>query len=158
MAGPTTIPDIPSLQAYVGSPLGPSDWFTITQEQIQDFARATGDHQWIHTDIERAEKESPFGGPIAHGYLTMSLAPALLPQLLQVSNASRTINYGIDKMRRSRHDQPDIPPRRIEAGVLYRRRDLRLLPLSGVSTRNRAATSALAAIPNLIAKRYAPAP
>ena len=99
MAGPTTIPEIPSLQKYVGSPLGPSDWFTITQEQIQDFARATGDHQWIHTDIERAEKESPFGGPIAHGYLTMSLAPALLPQLLQVSNASRTINYGIDKMR-----------------------------------------------------------
>lgn len=99
MATPTTIPDIPSIQEYLGKPLGPSDWFTITQEQIEDFARATGDHQWIHVDVERAKAESPFGGTIAHGYLTMSLAPALLPQLLRVENATRTINYGVDKMR-----------------------------------------------------------
>jgi acyl dehydratase len=99
MATPLIIPDIPSIAKYVGKPLGPSDWFTITQEQIHDFARATGDHQWIHVDVERAEKESPFGGPVAHGYLTMALAPALLPQLLRVDNASRTINYGVDKMR-----------------------------------------------------------
>jgi len=99
MAIRTTIPDIPSLKEYVGKPLGESDWYTVTQEQIDDFARATGDHQWIHVDVERAEKESPFGGTIAHGYLTMALAPALMPQILRVNQTSRTVNYGIDKMR-----------------------------------------------------------
>jgi acyl dehydratase len=99
MASPTSIPDIPSIKEFVGKPLGPTEWLTIGQEQIQDFARATGDHQWIHVDVERAKRESPFGGPIAHGYLTMSLAPALLPQLIQVENSSRTINYGADKVR-----------------------------------------------------------
>lgn len=95
----TVIPDIPSIKSYVGKPLGTSDWVVISQEQINAFARATGDHQWIHVDVERAKAESPFGGPIAHGYLTIALAPALLPQVLQVENASRTVNYGIDKMR-----------------------------------------------------------
>jgi acyl dehydratase len=99
MASPTVIPDIPSIRDFIGKPLGESDWLTISQEQIQDFARATGDHQWIHVDVERAQRESPFGGPIAHGYLTMSLAPSLLPQLLRVENSSRTVNYGADKVR-----------------------------------------------------------
>ncbi len=99
MASPVRIPDIPSIKDFIGKPLGRSDWFTVTQEQIGDFARATGDHQWIHVDVERARRESPFGGPIAHGYLTMCLAPALLPQLIRVDNSSRTVNYGIDKMR-----------------------------------------------------------
>jgi acyl dehydratase len=99
MATQTTIPNIPALKTFIGKPLGESDWYTITQEQINDFARATGDHQWIHVDVERAEKESPFGGTIAHGYLTMALAPALLPQILRVEGSSRTVNYGVDKMR-----------------------------------------------------------
>ncbi len=99
MATRTTIPDIPSIKAFIGKPLGESDWYTVTQDQIDDFARATGDHQWIHVDVDRAAKESPFGGTIAHGYLTMSLAPALLPQLLRVERTSRTVNYGVDKMR-----------------------------------------------------------
>ncbi len=99
MASPTVIPDIPSIKEFIGKPLGQSDWITISQEQIHDFARATGDHQWIHVDVERAQNESPFGGPIAHGYLTMSLAPTLLPQLMRVDNSSRTINYGADKVR-----------------------------------------------------------
>ncbi|MCP4035493.1 MAG: MaoC family dehydratase [bacterium] len=99
MSKPLEIPDIASIEAFVAKPLGPSDWFTVTQEQIDDFARATGDHQWIHTDVERAKHESPFGTTIAHGYLTIALAPALLPQLVRVGRASRTINYGADKIR-----------------------------------------------------------
>jgi acyl dehydratase len=95
----TTIPDIASIKSYEGKSLGTTEWIVVSQEQIQAFAEATGDHQWIHVDVERAEKESPFGGPIAHGYLTIGLAPALLPELLEVKNASRTVNYGIDKMR-----------------------------------------------------------
>ena len=99
MAVPILIPDIPSLKDFVGKRLGVSDWFTVSQEQIQHFADATGDHQWIHLDVDRAKSESPFGGTIAHGYLTLSLTPTLLPQLVRVGNSSRTINYGIDKMR-----------------------------------------------------------
>lgn len=99
MTLPTIIPDIATLKTYVGKPLGTTDWHAVTQEQIDDFARATGDHQWIHVDVERAERESPFGGPIAHGYLTIALVPVLLPQLLRVESAARTVNFGIDKMR-----------------------------------------------------------
>lgn len=99
MANAIVIPDIPSLKSYVGKPLGVSDWTTVTQEQIQQFALATGDHQWIHVDVERSRKESPVGCTIAHGYLTMALTPTLLPQLVQVGNSSRTINYGVDKLR-----------------------------------------------------------
>lgn len=99
MAIPIVIPDIASLKNYIGKPLGQSDWITVTQEQIQHFAEATGDRQWIHVDVERAKTDSPFGGTIAHGYLTLSLTPTLLPQIVRVENASRTINYGIDKLR-----------------------------------------------------------
>ena len=69
----------PALKEVVGEHVGYSDWVEITQEQVNQFAEATGDHQWIHIDVERAKKESPFGGPIAHGYLTLSLVPVLLP-------------------------------------------------------------------------------
>jgi acyl dehydratase len=99
MASPTVIPDIASLKNYAGKVLGTTDWVTVSQEQIDTFAKATGDHQWIHVDVERAKRESPFEGPIAHGYFTISLAPALLPQLLLVENTSNMVNYGIDKMR-----------------------------------------------------------
>jgi acyl dehydratase len=98
-ATPTIVPDIPSIVDYVGKPLGTTDWVTLPQQQIDAFAEATGDHQWIHVDVERAARESPFGGTIAHGYLTLALVPRLLSQLLRVDKASRVINYGIDKMR-----------------------------------------------------------
>src|SRR5437899_5539614 len=82
----------------VGTDLGTTDWVTITQEQINQFAEATLDNQWIHVDTERA-KAGPFGGPIAHGYLTMSLAAYFGGQLIRVSGISMGINYGADKVR-----------------------------------------------------------
>jgi len=94
----TTVQGIDGLKQLVGQHLGYSDYVEITQEQVNLFADATGDHQWIHVDPERA-KQGPFGGPIAHGYLTLSLAPALLPQILQVQGISMGVNYGTEKVR-----------------------------------------------------------
>ena len=87
------------LKAAIGEHLGYSDWMEITQERVNQFAEATGDHQWIHIDVERAKKESPFGGPIAHGYLTLSLAPVLLPQVVITTGFSMGVNYGCNKVR-----------------------------------------------------------
>ena len=95
----TTIKEIGQLKGHLGEPLGPSDWITITQEMINQFADVTGDRQWIHVDADRAKEESPFGQTVAHGYLTLSLIPLLLPKILDVQNASAVINYGIDKLR-----------------------------------------------------------
>jgi acyl dehydratase len=86
------------LREKVGKHLGTSDWHEITQERINRFADVTGDHQWIHVDPERAER-GPFGRTIAHGYLTLSLAPALLWEVLTVSDASVVVNYGINRLR-----------------------------------------------------------
>ena len=94
----TTVNGIDELKALQGQHLGHSDYVEITQEQVNLFADATGDHQWIHIDPERA-KAGPFGGPIAHGYLTLSLAPALLPQILAVGGISMGVNYGCGKVR-----------------------------------------------------------
>ena len=99
MTSPLIIPDVASLPEYEGRDLGHSSWHTIDQPRIDAFASATGDHQWIHVDRERAERESPFGGTVAHGFLTVALAPALLPELVEVSNCSRIVNYGIEKLR-----------------------------------------------------------
>ena len=82
-----TINGIDELKALVGEELGTSDWLEITQERVNTFADATGDHQWIHVDPEKA-KDGPFGGTIAHGYLTMSLGPVLLPQVVTVTGFS----------------------------------------------------------------------
>ena len=95
----TTVSGIEGVQGLVGQHLGHSDWVTITQEQVNQFAEATGDHQWIHVDPERAAKESPFGGPIAHGYLTLSLLPDLMPQILEVTGFRMGVNYGTEKVR-----------------------------------------------------------
>jgi acyl dehydratase len=92
----TTLAQLPSLK---GSELGPSDWIEITQERVDTFADATDDHQWIHVDVERATRESPFGGPIAHGYLTLSLLIPMWSQLLAVSDATMSVNYGLNKVR-----------------------------------------------------------
>ena len=86
--------DLPSI---AGQDMGVSDWLQITQERVNDFAKATGDFQWIHVDVERATRE--MGGPIAHGYLTLSLIPFLSKGLLQVEGVTRGINYGSDKVR-----------------------------------------------------------
>ena len=94
-----TIEGIDGLKAAVGEHLGYSDWVEISQDQVDRFADATGDHQWIHVDVERAKKESPFGGPIAHGYLTLSLGPRLLPQVVAVTGISMAVNYGCNKVR-----------------------------------------------------------
>ena len=93
-----TLNGIDELKAQQGNHLGYSQWHTITQEQVNTFARATGDHQWIHVDVERA-KAGPFGGPIAHGYLTLSLAPVLLHEIFSVGNISMGVNYGCNKVR-----------------------------------------------------------
>ena len=95
----TTVNGTAGLKELAGQYLGYSDYTEITQEQVNKFAEATGDHQWIHVDPERAKRDSPFGGPIAHGYLTLSLAPVLLPQILEVTGVSMAINYGTEKVR-----------------------------------------------------------
>ena len=95
----TTVDGVEGVQGLVGQHLGYSDWVTITQEQVNQFADATGDHQWIHVDPERAKKESPFGGPIAHGYLTLSLVPMLVPQIIETTGFRMGVNYGTEKVR-----------------------------------------------------------
>ena len=85
------------VQGLTGQEMGVSDWTDITQERVNQFAEATGDHQWIHIDVERATRE--IGGPIAHGYLTLSLIPMLGAQIMRVDGVSRGINYGCNKVR-----------------------------------------------------------
>jgi acyl dehydratase len=86
------------LTAAVGEDLGASDWLEITQERVDAFADATGDHQWIHVDVERA-KDGPFGGTIAHGYLTLSLVPFLGSQVFRLETPGAKLNYGVNKVR-----------------------------------------------------------
>jgi acyl dehydratase len=89
---------IDEVKAQVGQELGVGDWVEVTQEKINQFAEATGDHQWIHVDVERA-KAGPFGGPIAHGYLTLSLIPSLGGGGLGVDGVKMGVNYGLDRVR-----------------------------------------------------------
>ena len=84
---------------HIGQELGPSEWLTVTQEMIDKFAEATGDHQWIHVDVERAKREMPGGKTIAHGYLTLSLLPRLAPTLMKITHRTRGVNYGSNKIR-----------------------------------------------------------
>ena len=95
----TTTTTLAELPGFVGKELGTSDWYEVSQENVNLFADATGDHQWIHVDIERAKKESPFGGPIAHGYMTLSLLIPMLAQVLTVSDVVMGVNYGLNKVR-----------------------------------------------------------
>ena len=94
----TTVNGIDDFHRLAGQHLGYSDWVEITQEQVNLFADATGDHQWIHVDPERA-KTGPFGGAIAHGYLTLALAPVLLNQVITVEKMAFGVNYGCNKVR-----------------------------------------------------------
>lgn len=95
----TTFNGVDEVKVAVGTHLGYSDWVEVTQDQVNLFAEATGDHQWIHVDPERAAAESPFGGPIAHGYLTLSLTNLFLPQVVEVQNVSLGVNRGTGKVR-----------------------------------------------------------
>ena len=92
----TTLAELPSLK---GSVLGTSEWFEISQERVNTFADATDDHQWIHVDVERASRESPFGGPVGHGFLTLSLFVPMFSQVLIVTDAAMAVNYGLNKVR-----------------------------------------------------------
>ena len=87
------------LEQYTGQEIGHSEWVTIDQDRVNKFADATGDHQWIHLDVERAKRELPTKGTIAHGYLTVSLIPWLGSQIMKVEGVSRGINYGSNKVR-----------------------------------------------------------
>lgn len=93
-----TVNGLPELKKLSGTDLGTSDWLEITQDRINTFADATGDHQWIHVDPERAAA-GPFGAPIAHGYLTLSLFIPLFTDLLDVQGVTTKVNYGLNKVR-----------------------------------------------------------
>ncbi|MFE6194220.1 MaoC family dehydratase [Streptomyces sp. NPDC057838] len=93
-----TVNGLGELRKLAGGDLGTSEWIEVTQERIDTFADATGDHQWIHVDPERA-KEGPFGAPIAHGYLTLSLFIPLFTELLDVRGVTTKVNYGLNKVR-----------------------------------------------------------
>ena len=93
-----TFTDLAELEAAVGEEIGTTEWFEITQERVDAFADATDDHQWIHVDVERAEA-GPFGGTIAHGYLTLSLIPLFNTQLMSIETAGARLNYGLNKVR-----------------------------------------------------------
>jgi acyl dehydratase len=94
----TTTLTLAELESTGERDLGASDWVEITQEQVNQFAEATGDHQWIHVDPERA-RQGPFGRTIAHGYLTLSLLPQLMPQVLRIEDSVMGVNYGVEKVR-----------------------------------------------------------
>ena len=127
MPQPTVIPSIGEIKSFVGQMLGKSEWIAITQERIDTFANATGDHQWIHCDVERARLESPFQTTIAHGYLTISLAPALLSELVLVNECGTAINTGIEKMRLS---TPVLSGSRVRMSATLK--DARDVPRGGV--------------------------
>jgi len=97
---PLTIENLQALKSFVGREIGVTDWFTLTQERIQQFAEATEDRQWIHLDRERAQKESPYGATIAHGFLTLSLLSYFLKQAIEICGGMRMgINYGLNRVR-----------------------------------------------------------
>jgi len=95
-----TVSSLDALKDLAGQEIGTSDWFTVTQDRIQQFADATLDHQWIHVDVERAQRESPFGAPIAHGFLTLSILPHFMHEILGIQDGVRMgVNYGLNSLR-----------------------------------------------------------
>lgn len=95
----TRFAGIDDARAKLGQEIGISDWLLIDQERVNDFARVTGDQQWIHVDVERAKRESPFGGPIAHGYLTVSLLARFAQECIAVEGIKLAVNYGLNRVR-----------------------------------------------------------
>ena len=94
-----TLHTLEELKQWVGKEVAVSDWLQVTQDRIDRFADATGDHQWIHVDPARAARESPFGSTIAHGYLTLSLLPHMMMETLDIQGGRMSINYGLDRVR-----------------------------------------------------------
>jgi len=90
---------VDALERYIGQLLGVSNWHTMSQERIQEFADVTGDQQWIHVDVERATREGSFGGPIAHGFFTLATSPELLAEIIQITGYGQAVNYGLNKVR-----------------------------------------------------------
>ena len=127
MSAPTVIPSVAAIKDFVGREFGDSDWIAISQARIDAFADATGDHQWLHCDVERAQRDSPFKSTIAHGYLTISLAPALLCELVIVNDCRTVINTGIEKMRLS---TPILSDSRVRMSATLK--DARDVPRGGV--------------------------
>jgi acyl dehydratase len=100
IALPTKVIENPrDLQSFVGREIGVSEWHAVTLEQVQQFADATGDYQWIHLDRERAQRESPFGATIAHGFLTLSLISSLMKEAVQIRGTRMVLNYGLNRVR-----------------------------------------------------------
>ena len=95
----TQIPSIEALRAMIGQEIGVSDWLTLTQERIDQFAEATGDHQWLHIDSERAARESPYGTTVAHGFLTLSLLSYFIAHAMRIEGVRMGINYGFNRVR-----------------------------------------------------------
>lgn len=93
------IKTLEELKSLVGQEIAVSGWIEISQERVNTFAEATGDHQWVHVDVERAKRESPFGGPIAHGFLTLSLLPKLMENAIKMTDVKMGLNYGLNKVR-----------------------------------------------------------
>ncbi|AKU21379.1 MaoC family dehydratase [Massilia sp. MB5] len=91
--------NLAEMQALAGQEVAVSDWIEVTQERIDRFAEATGDHQWIHVDAERAARESPYGATVAHGFLTLALLPAMLQSSIRMADVSMGLNYGLNKVR-----------------------------------------------------------
>ncbi len=93
------IATLTQLKELVGQDVAVSDWVEISQQRVQQFADATGDHQWIHLDVERSKRESPYGGTIAHGFLTLSLLPMLMENAIRLSDVRMGVNYGLNRVR-----------------------------------------------------------
>ena len=125
-SAPVVLHGADEVRAAVGRHFGYSEWLEITQERVNLFAEATGDYQWIHVDVERAKKESPYGGPIAHGYLSLSLSNMLVPTVIEFDGFSMGINYGVDRVR---FPAPVPVGARLRAGV-------ELVEVSDVSRRH----------------------
>ena len=94
-----TFQTLQDLAACVGQQVATSDWITVTQAQVNQCAEATGDHQWIHVDVERARRESPFGAPVAHGFLTLSLLPQFMQNAIHMEGVKMGVNYGLNRVR-----------------------------------------------------------
>ncbi len=99
MSSPRVIDGLSALKGEVGQSLGQSDWLEIDQSRIDGFAAVTGDDQWIHVDVDRARRDSPYGAPVAHGFLTLSLLPYLIGQAYRVEGVRGKVNYGLNKVR-----------------------------------------------------------
>jgi acyl dehydratase len=127
LAKPTVIPNVAAIVDLVGRDLGATDWIEVSQERIDAFAAATGDRQWIHCDVERAQRESPFKSTIAHGYLTVALTPVLLQELLVVEDCGTVINTSVEKLRLS---TPVLAGSRIRMSATVK--DARKLPGGGI--------------------------